>query len=112
MTLLAVAFLFFPNYVSFFMAGGTAQPAADNPLVRTTSFKVEGMSCEVCSTLVGKAIKDVPGILSVQVDYDEKRAVVTTEACCPAPTEAILQSLEKAGYRAEVVENSPSHSGQ
>jgi hypothetical protein len=38
--------------------------------------------------------------------------VVATQTCCPAPIEAILDALEKARYRGEVVENSPSHSGR
>jgi copper chaperone CopZ len=106
-TLLAVAFLLVPKYVGL-LAGGsrTGEPTVDGPLVRTTSFTVEGMSCDGCSALVGKAIKDVPGVLSVKVDYEKRRAIVSTEACCPAPVGAILQALEKAGYRGEVVENS------
>jgi copper chaperone CopZ len=112
-TLLAVVFLLFPKYVGL-LAGGsrTGEPTVDDPLVRTTSFTVEGMSCDGCSALVGKAIKDVPGVLSVKVDYDKKRAVVSTEACCPAPVGAILQALEKAGYRGEVVGNSQPSTGQ
>jgi copper chaperone CopZ len=112
--LLAVAFLLFPKYVGFFLSGpsGDGALAAENPLVRTTSFTVEGMSCEGCSALVEKTLMDVPGVLGVQVDHDHKRAAISTEACCPAPVEALLQALEKAGYRGEVVENSPSPTGQ
>jgi copper chaperone CopZ len=112
-TILAVAFLFFPQYMKFFLTGGgTEEPAANNPLVRTTTFSVEGMTCEGCAALVEKAVKDVPGVLSVKVDYDAKRMVVTSEACCPAPVEAVVQALEQAGYRGEVVEDSPSSTGR
>jgi copper chaperone CopZ/NADH:ubiquinone oxidoreductase subunit 3 (subunit A) len=105
-TVIAIAFLFFPNYMKFFLSGGgSGEPATNNPLVRTTTFSVEGMTCEGCAALVEKAVKDVPGVLSVKVDFDRKRAVVTSEACCPPPTEAILQSLVKAGYRGAVVES-------
>ena len=108
-TALAVAFLFFPQYMKFFISGGGAgELATDNPLVRTTTFSVEGMTCEGCSALVEKAIKDVPGVLSVKVDFDTKRAVVISEACCPAPTEPILQAVQKAGYRATVIESNPN----
>jgi copper chaperone CopZ len=103
-TVFAVAFLFFPQYMKFFLAeGGSMEPATDNPLVRTTTFSVEGMSCEGCTALVERAVKDVPGILSVKVDYDQKRAVVTSEACCPAPTEAVIGALRAAGYHATLV---------
>jgi copper chaperone CopZ len=103
-TALAVAFLFFPQYMKVFMAGGGAgEPDANNPLVNTTTFSVEGMTCDGCSAVVEKAIKDVPGVVSVKVNYDRKRAVVTSEACCPAPTEAITRAVEAAGYRAALV---------
>jgi copper chaperone CopZ len=112
-TVLAVAFLFFPNYMKFFLArGGTGQPAVNSPLVRTTTFSVKGMTCEGCSALVEKAIQQVPGVLGVTVDYDHERAVVSTQACCPVPVEPIARALKKAGYRAEVVEGSPAPQGQ
>lgn len=108
-TALAVAFLFFPQYMKFFLTGeGTERPAANNPLVRTTTFSVEGMTCEGCAALVEKVVKEVPGVLSAKVDYDAKRMVVTSEACCPAPTEAVVQALQKTGYRAAVVEPDPT----
>lgn len=103
-TLLALAFLLFPKYMSFFLAGGSGAPAANDPLVRITSFTLNGMTCEGCSALVEKVIKDVPGVLNVKVDYDKKQAVVGSEACCPAPTDAIIDALQRAGYQTVVVE--------
>jgi copper chaperone CopZ/NADH:ubiquinone oxidoreductase subunit 3 (subunit A) len=113
-TLIAVAFLLFPNYMKFFLSGGgSGEPATSNPLVRTTTLSVEGMTCEGCAALVEKAVKDVPGVLSVKVDFDRKRAVVTSEACCPASTEAVIQAVQKAGYHAAVVESDPAtHTGK
>ncbi len=107
-TVLAVAFLFFPQYMKFFLGGGEADaPAANNPLVRTTTFSVEGMTCEGCAALVEKAVKEVPGVLSVKADYDNKRMVVTSQAGDTAPVDAVHQALEKAGYRGRVIDNSP-----
>jgi copper chaperone CopZ len=112
-TVLAGAFLFFPNYMKFVLTGGeNGGPATNSPLVRTTTFSVEGMTCEGCSVLVEKAIKEVPGVLSVKVDYSRKRAVVSTEACCPAPMGPIVQALEKVGYRGEVVADSLPQRGR
>lgn len=106
---LAVAFLLFPHYMRVFVTGGgSVEPAANNPTIRITTFAVEGMTCEGCSVAVEKVVKDVPGVLSVKVDYNTKRMVVTSEACCPAPTEAATQALQKAGYRAAVVASDPT----
>ena len=110
-TVVAVAFLFFPQYMKYFLTGGGAeQPAANNPLVRTTTLSVEGMTCEGCAVLVEKVVTDVPGVLTVKVDYDTKRMVVTSEARCPAPAESVVQALQKAGYRAAVIESDPTTS--
>jgi copper chaperone CopZ len=107
-TVLAVAFLFFPHYMKFFLSGGGADaPAANSPLVRTTTFSVDGMTCEGCAVVAEKAVRDVPGVLSVKVDYDSKRMVVTSQAGDPAPVEAVQQALEKVGHRGLVIDNSP-----
>jgi copper chaperone CopZ len=112
-TVLAVAFLSFPHYMKFFLTGaGAGEPATSSPLVNTTTFSVKGMSCEGCSVLVEKAIKEVPGVVSVKVDYERKQAVVSTEACCPSPVEPIVQAMEKAGYRGEAVEDGAPQEGQ
>jgi copper chaperone CopZ len=112
-TALAAAFVLFPNYMKFFLAGGdTGEPAAKSAPVRTTTFSVKGMTCEGCSVLVERAIKEVPGVVSVTVDYDHKRAVVSTQACCPAPAEPSMDALEKAGFRGEVFEDSPRQQNQ
>lgn len=104
-TIFAVAFLFFPQYMRFFLTGGGADtPAMNNPLVRTTTFSVEGMTCEGCAALIEKAVKNVPGVLSGTVDYDRKWAVITSEACCPAPIEGVIDAVQAVGYRAMVVE--------
>jgi copper chaperone CopZ len=107
-TFIAIAFLCFPGYVSFFLTGRrTAETAPNDAAVRTTAFAVEGMTCEGCSALVGKAIEAVPGVLSVRVDYGRQRAVVFTAADCPDPTEAVLRALDNAGCRGEVIADAP-----
>ena len=112
-TLVALAFLAFPHYLKFFRTGGgSGEPATNSPSVRTATFSVNGMTYEGCAERVEKAIQEVSGVLSVQVDYDRKRAVVSTETCCPTPVKPIVQALEKAGYRAEAVEDSSSQEGR
>jgi copper chaperone CopZ len=102
----------FPSYAGILIGGTTAAEAIHRSNLETRTLTVEGMTCEGCSALVRTVIKDVRGVLSVKVDYARKQVVISTESCCPAPVEAILQALEKAGYRGEVVEDSPSHVGR
>lgn len=105
-TLMAVVFLFFPKYVSFFLASQQAESEStvENPLVRKTAIAIDGMTCEGCSVALEKTLKDVPGVLRAKVDYKNKQAVVSTEACCPFPKDAILKAVEDAGFSGAVVE--------
>lgn len=105
-TLLAVLFLFFPKYVSFFLASREAESetTATSPLVTKTTIAIEGMTCEGCSVALETAIKRVPGVLSAKVDFKNKQAVVSTEACCPFPKDEILKAIEDAGFSGSVVD--------
>ena len=108
----ALVVAFFPSYAGI-LSGGTGETAAAHgSSPETLTLTVEGMTCEGCSALVRKAVKDVRGVLSVQVDFARTQVVIATESCGPAPVEAILRALEKAGYRGEVIENSPPHAGR
>lgn len=104
-TVLAVVFIFFPNYVGLILAGGDSDViTADNPLIRTTTVAIEGMHCEGCTAIAEKSIKQVPGVLQVKVDYANKRAVIATESCCEFPKEAILKAIKDAGYTGRINE--------
>lgn len=107
-TLLAVLFLFFPNYVGFFLASqaGESETTTTSPLVSKTTIAIEGMTCEACSVTLQKAIKDVPGVVGAKVDFKREQVVVSTEACCPFPKDEILQAVKNAGYKAEVKRHS------
>tara|TARA_R110002073_G_scaffold35970_18_gene104954 strand:- start:5358 stop:6572 length:1215 start_codon:yes stop_codon:yes gene_type:complete len=94
-TVMAVLFLFFPSYVGVFL-GGDGKAVTDN--MNRVVIKVDGMTCEGCSAGVAKAIRTVPGVLAVDVNYEQGTAVVGTEICCPVPKEQILVSLQDAGY--------------
>jgi copper chaperone CopZ len=108
----ASAVAFFPNYAGI-LSGGTGETAAAHgSSPETLTLRIEGMTCESCSAVVRKAIKDVRGVQSVKVDYASKEAAISTEPCCPAPVEAVLRALEEAGYRAEVIGDRQPNSGQ
>lgn len=40
---------------------------------QTVVMEIKGMTCEVCTVAVKKALADVPGVKSVKVSFDEKR---------------------------------------
>lgn len=95
-TLLAIAFLFFPNYVGAFLGNGDDTNVTED--MNRAVIKIDGMTCEGCAALVAAAIRKVPGVLAVEVDYKSGEAVVGTEICCPIPKKEILAALQGAGY--------------
>lgn len=63
----------------------------------TTSLEVEGMACEHCETAVKKAVNDLNGISSVEVDL-EKKAVTVTYDSVAVSLEDIIAAIEDQGY--------------
>ncbi|MBI2477545.1 MAG: cation transporter [Planctomycetia bacterium] len=105
-TVLAIAFLFFPSYVGALLGSADGNQVTDD--MNTVVFKMEGMTCDGCASIVEKAIRNVPGVLAVEVDYEKRQAVVGTEICCPVPKDKIISALQHAGYGARVSESSES----
>ncbi|GIX05019.1 MAG: hypothetical protein KatS3mg114_0888 [Planctomycetaceae bacterium] len=101
-TVLAVAFLWFPSYLGVLF--GTGQGAAATETMNRSVVQIDGMTCEGCAATVAQAIRQVPGVLAVEVSYERHQAVVGTESCCAMPKDKILAVLQEAGYRGTFVE--------
>ncbi|MFN4261607.1 MAG: mercuric transporter MerT family protein [Gemmataceae bacterium] len=99
-TILAVAFLLFPQYVGFLLASRDAasETVVESPLVINTTIDIEGMTCEGCAVALQSRLKDVPGVLNAKVDYANKQAIVSTESCCPLPNDDILKAIKESGF--------------
>lgn len=67
----------------------------------TKTLNVEGMMCMHCVAHVQKALEEVEGVSSVQVDLEKKTAVCTISA--EVADEALISAVEKAGYTAAVI---------
>jgi copper chaperone CopZ len=100
-TVLAVAFLFFPSYVGVLF--GTGDDAVGTENMNRAVFQIEGMTCEGCATTVAQAIRQVPGVMAVEVSYEKKQAVVGVAPDQPIPEQEIFTALKQAGYSGEVV---------
>ncbi len=105
-TAMAIVFLFFPSYVGALLGNGDSNPVTED--MNQTVIKVEGMTCEGCSTLVSKAIQTVPGVLAVEVDYGKGQAVVGTEIGRLVPKSDVLTKLKTAGFSGSFATLKPS----
>lgn len=103
-TILAVTLMLFPSYIGALLATGDGKDVTAE--MNRAVLKVDGMTCEGCSALVADAIRDVPGVLAVEVDFNKGEVVVGAEACCPVPKDRIVVALEKAGYGGNFVVDS------
>lgn len=66
-------------------------------MTTTRIFAVEGMSCAHCQAAVTQALKGVPGVASVDVDLEAKRAKIGYEAE-KVTVEQLSQAVREAGY--------------
>jgi copper chaperone len=65
----------------------------------TATFVVNGMTCNGCVRSVTNAIRQAPGVASVDVSLGEKRATVEYDPASGSPA-AIVAAIEGAGFEA------------
>ncbi len=100
-TALVVAFLLFPSYVGAFLGGDDRMITAS---MNRSVLTIEGMTCEGCSAIVAKAIRGVPGVVAVEVSYEDGQVAVGTEACCAFPRDPVLKAIKDAGYTGSILQ--------
>jgi copper ion binding protein len=66
------------------------------PIVGTTTFQVEGMTCDHCRNAVTTEVSAVPGVQAVTVDVEA--GTVTVSADQPVDQSDIAAAVDEAGY--------------
>jgi len=98
-TAFVVAFSFFPSYVGLVVGGAKAdlaQPAEGG--AQTLVLGIDGMTCEGCAGVLARALSAVPGVMAVEVSYEDRSAVVKVSDDTPIDEVAFGTVVEKAGY--------------
>lgn len=80
-----------------------SETRATTPHVDQASFAVEGMDCTACATAIEKKLKDLDGVQSAIVSYEEKRATVKFDAS-KVTIAQLEQAIRDAGYRAHPIQ--------
>jgi len=71
---------------------------------RQVILSVEGMDCEACAIAIEENLKKLPGVVSVVVDYANKRVNVTLGE--PAPSEeSLIRAVHRSGFKAKVTKS-------
>lgn len=64
--------------------------------IYTYEIPVEGMTCSHCTARIEKALTELPGVISVKADFENKNASIKSRL--PIDTEAAKAKIEEAGY--------------
>ncbi|MEI8366282.1 MAG: heavy metal translocating P-type ATPase [Parachlamydiaceae bacterium] len=79
---------------------------------QTINLHVDGISCHSCVRAIESAVKNVPGVDSVHVNFATNQATVVAQS--PADECTIIAAIDHAGYRASPIASEGSqnvHSG-
>jgi copper chaperone CopZ len=96
-TLLALGFAGYPLVFD-------ANPSVHGPArgVAEIKLRVTGMDCAACTKVLAKRLSRVPGVATVDVDYDHGFAVVTHDGRRDISQE-LIDAVDDVGYQATVV---------
>jgi copper chaperone len=62
----------------------------------TTTYRVEGMTCDHCVRAVKSELDGLPGVKDVDVDLESGQVTVASDE--PLDTAAVRAAVEEAGY--------------
>ena len=75
---------------------------AGSDMERTSTFRVEGMTCGLCAKAIEKSLTGVQGVRSVEVDQPAERVTVVAAATLGA--DRLAKAIESAGgFEAELL---------
>ncbi|MBI4657585.1 MAG: cation transporter, partial [Verrucomicrobia bacterium] len=96
-TAIALAFVFFPNYIGALLGGG--KDAGFGANVEQYVVAVEGMDCAGCAAGLEKRLKAVPGVSAAMVSYEKKEAIIGVPKGAAAPRDEVLTAITAAGLK-------------
>lgn len=96
-TAIALAFVFFPNYVGALLSGRRDAEFGANldPYI----VAVEGMDCAGCADALEKELKAVPGVSAAKVSFERKEAVIGILKGGAAPKVEVLAAISGSGFK-------------
>ena len=70
--------------------------------MNTQTYRVKGMHCASCSSVIEKAFKKIPGVEFAEVNYGTEKAKVSFDPSKTNPHE-LSKHIEPLGYSLEVL---------
>ena len=75
---------------------GPSRTDSEEITMATKTYTVTGMTCSHCVNSVGSEIRQIPGVIAVQVDLANGAVTVTSDQ--PVDDAAIAAAVDEAGY--------------
>lgn len=99
-TVFAALILAFPNYAQIFYPSNEPREilVVNSSDLQTASFAVKGMSCNGCASHVENEVNKLPGIIAVEVSYEDSSAKVEFDKSKVNLIE-IEEAIDKTGYK-------------
>ena len=93
----------FPHYsepvAKLLLSSKVSETTAVAPRLDRASFAVEGMDCTGCATAIEKKLRNLDGVQTAIVSYEQKRATVEFDVN-KVTIAQLEQAIRDAGYRA------------
>jgi len=98
--LIVAAFPYYSEPVAkLLLTSKVSETTATAPRLDRASFAVEGMDCAACAAVIEKKLKNLDGVQSAIVSYEQKRATVGFDSG-KVTIAQLEQAIRDAGYRA------------
>jgi len=102
--LIVAAFPYYSEPVAkLLLTSKVSETTATAPRLDRASFAVEGMDCAACAAVIEKKLKNLDGVQSAIVSYEQKRATVGFDSG-KVTIAQLEQAIEDAGYRARPIQ--------
>ena len=100
-TVAVLALALFPSLAGVAAGGGSElAPTISSEVVE---LRIDGMTCEACTSDIRANLLDVPGVIDAAVSYEHERARIRVRAERPPGSTALVAAVERAGYSATEV---------
>jgi copper chaperone CopZ len=98
-TVFSFIMLAFPYYSEIFYSNTAKQIiAVEKSDIRTTEFKISGMTCESCEEHVNHEVNKLNGIVNSKASYENGNAIIEFDRTKTNQTE-IEKAINSTGYK-------------
>lgn len=97
-TVLVVGFASFPGWMHLVVGSSGAGAAAGETETREVRYAVEGMHCAGCKGLLETELMRLPGVVTADVSYEQKSALVWVRSDAHVSDDAVAQAGQAVGF--------------